>query len=731
MAEPEPTAAAPKWPLGVAAGLAVLGIAAAAAMALWPASRPDEESTSEMVPEESAATRGISNPDATFDRLDREIVGAKEDAPRIQAALGMVDFLLNAEGWRPENERQRMAREYLLALAAMNLPEKTRAAVAGSLFRLAVALRDGESLAEGVELLRGEPAMEEMPFDALCAEADALLELGKFPEAYERIDQLGGRPESADGPWDYLLRMARGVRLALENENAMDALLAHRRMEKSESIRKALFSELAERSADIAGCTLTQMEAEGSWNQAYVAANRNDPDAEIAFLQKTIEKGLTKFRVLANVRMNEVFRDQGRDLDQAMLLGRMVARPELRDYAVSELKKRLDKPADGRVAEELLVAVTHYVDVAASQVPPDPRLFYLAGRAAAWQQQHSVAEEYFQKAMAIAADSHLLGEIMMVRAEMAEARGDRESMLRYMIEAISLFPRHPKEADIRYTLLDQVALQPHSEVDLVGGIIGAVSRLPQDPRGVGGLLLVAHRLEEDGLYEMAEAYYRRAILLMTLQQVRDSKQMTAEALLGQARTMLAQDKESDADTLLRVMNTNMRWADYWNQSGPLWAAIAFKKGQYREGVRRWRHTCGPPGGELLPRLFELLVPDLGEWAALIDVAAPRRPARAPVGLVQSAAHAAFDQLLQNENLEEAERLLNIMESDSEWRDYLPLAEFRTRCLEKIAVPEKPFEQTAEWLKRHPVRSSDSEPPDLNAWISRAEAIAARVSALRM
>ena len=706
-----------------------MGLAASAALAIGrpaagdgKADEPDVGAIPEAV--------GVANPDAVFAYHDREIaMSPSGSVQRIQAALEMANFLLNAEGWRTEEQRNLMARQYVLAVADLKPEGKLRLRTATLLFRLAATMRDGELLAGGETLMRGDPPMEWIPYELQCAEADALLDFGDCVLAYERIDQLGYQKESNENPWPYLLRMARGIRHALENESAMEALAEHRGARGARPKPELLLSELAERSEDVSTCGTTEFEAEGLWNLAFVAERRGEADKQIDYLQQVISKGLTPFRALAYMRLNDALSKAGRGYEHATLLGRMIGRPELRAYGIGELEKRLGEPATPEIARELLTAVEHYVAVGTAVEPPSSSLLLAAGRAAFWQGWTEESEEYLKRAEASAADAKMLGEIMMLRADMAEARGDREGMIRYAVEVISLHPRHPREADIRFMLLQTMASQASSETDLVGGIIGAVTRLPQDPRGIDGLLMVARRLEDVSLYELAETYYRHAILLTTLQQVRDSKRLTAEALLGQARAMMRQGKGSEADALLRVMNTNSRWAEYWNQSGPLWASLAFQQGQFREGVRRWRHTCGPPGGKLLPRLFEMLVPNLGEWAPLIDVAMPKKPAQPTREMVVAAADAAIELLLRRDDLEGVEELIEMMAADADWGGQLPLAKYRTACLERVAK-ERPVDETYAWLKRNPVRSDDADALDLGQWIEKLGEIAGRVGTMR-
>ncbi len=728
---PRPASAKHGWAPWVGAGLMGLGAAVSISVALALRDSPPPKAPV-LLPEESAQAPNIPFPNAEFARLQAEVAGAETPEQKVPAGLAMVEFLRNAQNWRTETERYRMAREYALALAEHPLEISMRFRVARHLLELARVMQDAELLAAGSRLMRAEPAEEPIPFDLLCAEADGLIELGDPAEAYVRIDELGARAEGNGEPCGHLLRVVRGLRRALDHEAALQALQAHRKAGDGRPGRDDLLSELTDKAGALASCGSTDMEAESLWHQAYLARLRDAPDEEIGLLQQIVAKGMTPFRAGASMRLADLYRDQQRDMDHAQLLSQIVGRPELREFAQGELYRRLLFPATEEVARELLLAVDQVVGLDSETSPALAQLLVAASQMAIWQKWLPQAEQYLGQIEAHTLDREVLADSMYIRAGIAEANGQRQDMIRAYKEVLGLYPGHPKEADIRFELLEEMANHPFSEADLVGGVIGAVTRLPKDPRGISGLLMVARRLEELELYELAETYYRLTVLLNTMQQTRDVEGKSAEALLGQARVMAAQGKLAEADTLLRVINTNVRWAHLWSTSGPLWATLAFRQGQYREGIRRWRHTCGPPGGELLPRLFELLVPDLAGLSAPADGTMPRKPGVMPQELVELAVTAVLEQLLAANDYDGTERLLALVEKDPDWGGQLPLNKYRTRVLERL-VEHESTARAFEWLKQHPIQVSAEaapEAPELAKWVEGVEDVVRRVQSLR-
>ena len=720
----------PRWPLWVSAGFMLSGLLASIGIVLMQPKPPPP--TLPTVEEAVVVESSYPNPEGTFARLQDSLQAAKTPEERILLAVEMAEFLMDSVGWRPDQERQFMAREYLLALGELDLPAVMRHQLAGYLFRLALQLEDLELLDCGDRILSAGTEGEVIPFELLCAETDAIIELGGSERAFTLIDEVKARTENPEKSVEYLMRLTRGLRRALQDEDSMQVLWDHRHGEGGQPDREQIQRELSEASTVMIDSGLTPAEAEGMWNQAFLARQRGEVESEIALLRQIIEKGISPFRSPAYVRLADLMLEEGRDQKYAVLLGRMIGRPELRKHAVGELQRRMRKPATVDVAQELLLCVNQVLILGDEMPQPLAQMLLAASQMAIEQGWMPVAEQYLDQAEVLTLDRELLADSMVMRAEIAQARGDKEAMIRDYKEVISLYPGHPKEADIRFLLLQEMAGQPYSEADLVGGIIGAVTRLPKDPRGTRGLLMVAKHLEDLELYELAETYYRLSVLLSTMQLTRDVGGNTAEALLGQARTMAAQNKLAEADALLRVINTNTRWSDIWNTSGPLWSSLAFRQGQFREGIRRWRNTCGPPGGELLPYLFGLLVPDLVEMSSQIDSVIPKKPGIMPVELVDAAVRAAMEQLIQMDDFEAVERLMDMIDRDPEWKGKLPMNQYRIRTLERLAAKES-IDRTSEWLKRYPVLNSVETVKDteqLTQQLENVKAIRQRVRALR-
>lgn len=731
MDESGTSAVASRWPIGLAVFFVLLGAMVSASLALaWTLHPPGGEDPLAEEPPEATLQ---SNPDNLFLGLQADLAEAKTREQRLAAGLAMAEFLLTADAWRPDRDRFVMARDYLLALAAMDPDGWLRLRVAQHLFVVARDHLDEESLLAAEALLRPESEegadVPELSFDLLAAEIDSLLLLGDPAIVYQRIDELGERVQTPDESMQHVLRAARGCRLALEHEAAMEAFWAHRGEPVPANARERLMEELAASADSFIAASMTRIETEGLWHKAFLAGLRGEAESEIDTLQELIAKGMSPYRSAAYQRLAQLLREEHRDLEHADLLGRMLILPEQREFAVGELQARLLEPATEEVAQSLFLAVNHYLELEASDpAAPLPALLVAAGQMAIEQNQLSAAERYLDQAETLTLDRKRLSDIMMARAEIARLRDNHTEMIHYYKDVLHFYPGHPQEGDIRFILLQEMAAQPFREADLVGGIIGAITRLPADPRGIRGLLMVAQRLEDQELYDLAETYFRLAVLLGTLQQTRDTDGRTAEALLGQARVMAAQGKWAEADALLRVISTNVRWSDIWNVSGPLWSDLAFRQGQFREGIRRWRHTCGPPGGDLLPYLFETLVPDLGEWSVQLESVTPRKPGRVPPTLVQAAVEAVLEQLLENNDYAGVQELMDRIENDPEWKGKLPLERYRIRTLERMAAQE-PAGRTFAWLKEHPVEihaGGDANLSKLTDWIDYVEAVNERI-----
>lgn len=669
----------------------------------------------------------VGRPEQVFQRLSNRITAADSPEERVDAVLEMVDFLLDADHWRPERERHIMVREYLLALAERPPEdEEQHLALAEKLLQMAAVMRERALYNAATNLLLEDIPKETIPISVLLAETDALLALAEYALAYKQIDPLSARAHTPQEQALYTLRQARGLRAAFAYPAAMEALLTHRNLSETDTVRDELLEELDALATALSLFADIELGAEGLMLRAFVAAQRDNVEKEIDALQRAIARGASSSRPQAYIQLLERLGAEGRDAEFAVLLTSMMSRPELRDRAITELHARLQTPVEPEVLRDLLQATRFHVELSTPQDPLRPALLVAAARAAMQEGWTEIATEYLDMVEQHVVDRRVQADAMLLRAQLAESRDDIHHMIYYLNEVITLYPGHPQEADIRFKLLHSLAEVQFSEADLVSSIMGAVSRVPRDQRGLDGLLLVAQRLESLDLYDQAEVYYQRVVLLSSLMGLQEVSKQVSVALLGQARCMVGLRRDADADALLRVINTNPRWTDIWHESGPLWSAIAFRHRQPREAIRRWRHTCGPPGGALLPFLFQLLVPDLAEWPQSVVIGGkPRRPPRVPYVLMEAAIDLAMEQLLQQNDYEQLDRLLTLIENDEEWKRQLPLNEYRTRCLQHL-VAREPSSRILEWMERHPVSVTDEDQEEIPVDVTRLKELIGEV-----
>jgi tetratricopeptide (TPR) repeat protein len=682
------------------AGMLVLALAAAVTVYFLAPRPPAPVQEDAALSEEEAAqaTNGRAPVGTAFEFYQQGLILAQTDEEKIAAALEMADFLMQDGYWRSREERLPMAREYLLAALDMHPNHEQILYIAQQLFVLAGTLKEQRLIDAARSALDEAMEMENWPFDLLITYTDALYTLSDTT-LYDMLGRLRDRASTRMEQLAYQMRMARGLYLALEKPEAMRALFARRNLAVPENARELLLERLEENALLMTESGHTEKEAEGLLHLAYIAGDRGQVDDEIELLRRAIARGASASRSSAYTRLTRTLREQGRQEEVAAALGRKIRHEELRAEAARELLEMLEITTAEEVVRELLLNVNYHVAVTQTLTQPDNHLLLAAAKAAIRQGWQDTAEQYLAQVEANSVDRRVLADVMLQRAELAQNRGDIDETIALMNEVISLFPGHPEEGNIRFMILEAMASRPHSEADLVGGVMGAIIREPQDPRGLTVLLAVAERLEAQHLYELAESYYRRAILFSSLQPSADRAVLTAKATMGQARMMWKTGRLADADALLRVINANTSWADIWQESGPLWAAIAFSQGQAREGIRRWRQTCGPPGGQLLPYVFDLLVPDLAEWSVRVDSGTYRRPVRVPYEMAELAVGAVVDDLLKHEEYDRLEALLQMAANDPEWGHRLPLKAYRTRWFEQLAERASAAE-LMQWVEQY-------------------------------
>jgi len=624
---------------------------------------------------------------------------------RTEAGVDMVRFLLDVEGPVPPPVRWKMAREYVLALMDRHPGGDTQCRIWEYSMRISAAARDQDLWRRAAAWRELNPPDREPPFSALLAEWDARWALDDPVRGqWSRMEDAARSPAETD---EIRLRQALMLGRVMHDSTLLSAAAERENATDLDGLQAMLLARWESAVTDMEASRVARIRSEAPWHRARIYAWRGETEAEIEALFAAVEQANPRVMPLAVPRLIERLRSEDRHSKADEIIGRMLRSPEMTPYAIAALQQRLGGPLDGDTLPRLLDYVDRYVSGLSPEQGRSPELLQQAAQAAAGQGYLDRADGYLQLVEPHSIDRRAWADLLLSRAELARHRGDRESVVRYAEAMVAAYPGHPREADARFLWFEEVGNIPFSEGRLIMGITEAVIRNPRDERTLEGLLLVARRLEEQGLFEAAKSHYRRAVLLSSVQQPAETTPSTAMALLGQARMLLRMGRDREADPLLRAMTMGDYTPDLRAEAGLLWSTVALREGQHVEAVRRWRETAGPPGDPLVAYLFGVLVPD----AADLAFRWPSRPREAvdivPPELIKAAADAAVDLLLRTHDFDGLDRLFTLAEQDPAWRLVLPLPRYRIRALEH-RIAEGSVADVAAWLKRQGVEVSEAQ-----------------------
>ncbi|HAS83692.1 MAG TPA: hypothetical protein DCS43_13725 [Verrucomicrobia bacterium] len=639
---------------------------------------------------------------------------ATDDTEQIRAILAMINFLMTDNNWQPAEQRYRMAAEYILALQKRQIQDpQQRQLLIETALRLA-GVTSNRHLWDFAQTFgksgENEPATEKS-FTMLTAEFEALLAL---KEQQSTFTALAALEKSAQD--DKQLSYVRHQRLkllwmAIENDGWREACTIRYPGETAEAMLKQIEEQLTVDSNNQATCGTASFEADALVSKAKLALRKQDHDLAILELFKAIEKKGAASQGTAAGLLLQILNTQQRHEDMDRLRLVMLADPGMEHQALEDLAVQLDTVTVEARQKALLIAVDEHARLAIQGRKPQQNVLIRAAEIAIVLKDWDRAAQYLKTSASGEAPRQLHARRLHLQAQLAEKQGDKRALVKNLHDLITTYPDDQVMAgNAQFMLLSVLEEYPLAAADLVGVVVGATLRFPRDPRNINSLLNVAHKLEAFGLPVVAQKYYRHVILLSSLQIQRTTEiqKATAEATLGQARTLLTMGQDKEANHLLRTINGLVQWSDVWPESGPLWSAIALRHGQHREAVRRWRQTCGPPGGDVLPYLFGILVPD----AASIQLKPPGASRPAPAAptpyLMEAVVDAAFKVLLERNAFDEIDKMLTRIAADPLWSQHIPLDPMRVKTLEHILARE-PAEQVISWMNRQAVANTKGTP----------------------
>ena len=205
--------------------------------------------------------------------------------------------------------------------------------------------------------------------------------------------------------------------------------------------------------------------------------------------------------------------------------------------------------------------------------------------------QFETSAHYLEKLLTLSSDEALQGKAIFNQAETCLQKGEFNSAENWLIRYLDRFEYGKLRSEALFKLFDVMAKRKGAalaDLMLVGS--SAAIENPRDPRAVSILASVARMLEDIGLQELAQEQYRR-IALINYVSIDGHKalvkmDLVGQAMVGQARCLLALNKKLEADRLLRELCNNYHKGPVHSEAAYWWSCMALDAEQLVEAERR-------------------------------------------------------------------------------------------------------------------------------------------------
>lgn len=734
--------------IGSTAALALLLIAIGmiAAMSLTTAVAHRAAQTAKMPPLQRHLARAVErermNDEGRALYHYRQAMGfTTNQAERAQIALDIAKLLVKEGAWCPARERHIMAADTIIALADADFAQPDQIRLAACALTILPDYRENTFIetAHGLIARLGEPDTLPYRFNARAFEAFFALQ-----DADATCRTLAVLESTATEAQTEQMRLrqyrTRTLWRALRQDAWRLAFAGHHpafpetvsKTEQQEHLRELLVADVE--ALRQSGLPAYQFEALAM--TALLAVERQDMQTAITTLKEAVFNTEARGREQAAARLLALLKQAGRPEDIDTARSEMLKEASMQPAALHDIRIEMVNHTAPERFRLLFETIADNLDKLDWSHPAVRDLFVNAADIAIERGELDIAEIAI-RALSGHTKDPTEPRLRMQQARLAALNGNPEDAAHHLYVLLSGTPPPDLETQARFMLVEMVATPPINITHLVGNAIGNAQKRPQDLRSMKGILMTAQQLEDLKLYDLSLSYYQKLALLGSIHgpQSDDTQTLSAKGMLGQARVLLTMDRDQEADSILRRINSHKQLASVWSESAPLWAAIAMRQGQSREAYRRWKQACGPSNDSLLPLLFEILVPN--PQTLLIQPVFVSRPppSQPPPQLIKAAADAAFKRLIEQGDHVQIDMLLTRMQAATQWHALLPLNRYRVEALNYMQASQ-PAEAVLEWMQRHAIEidgaASNQETllstEDLRERLVEADSIAMRARA---
>ncbi len=542
--------------------------------------------------------RSINEDSTNIEELNRAsrflhlaIDNAEQTDTKNDASLAMGEYLL-ARARHDPIPYALMAKQYLLALLDVETRSQERIRAYKALIVIAYLTKDFNAMQtayrEVAPLINDTDELGRI----LLLKAEICLEKGTWRDMRMILAQAGPIVEDPRRKNEFDMLEAMADEQVLLSEDWFDEWKADREnMTDDEKLRAELFEQTIKQFRTLSESGVVRVKAEVFFRIA-----------RLYFHEGMFEKARTAFGDFLQLEpvvhqaetllmMARTARTLGRLPEAEEMISSFLTQFPWESAAEDEFIAVVDESIRQGRLEQALTLIENYPRLPTSEGTLS-ELLCKAGQLAASLGRHDQARDYFERVISLNARNDLVVTAMLALVNIDLALNDLDGAREWLLSYLNRFPFEVKQGDALFALLDIDIRRNAAMADILNVAVTAVNECPEDPRTAAALMLVAHEIEDAGLFELAAEQYNKVALLYYVHKTNNPEhadEATAfRAMLGNARCLMKLgDRQHEAGQILRKLCSDTAPGPLRSEALNLWAMLALSQDQKTEARRRF------------------------------------------------------------------------------------------------------------------------------------------------
>lgn len=583
------------------ATLAVIVLAAGVAFAvnrLWPKLK---EVHNEVKGEKDLASKNhlklaeeymhIGKFDESFASLQNALDSSVTQEARVEAGLLMGQLLVSKARTEPVPYAL-MAKQYLLAVLDMEKRPEVRLMVFRQLIMVAAIMKDVDGIVSMTKDAKALVTDPDAKVELLLIQLDAQLDAGTWKDVKALLIEAD-KAMSASTRWqyDYAIRSAMVSEKLLMKREWFDEWRKDHPTVSADELKARLFDNTVAKFNVLLGSGVEKLMEEARFRNARLYYQAGQFAEAQKRLSDYFNRDPVKHVDETLLMMTSLARQEGRTADAEEMMLIFLKRFPWNRAAAAELLSVVDMAMEKGHLKESLGLLEKFSSLPSAD-KMRPELLAKSGDVAVKLGLYDRAEYHFKKLMAIGCSDRLAVTAMLSLADVCTRKKDYEGAKAWLTRLINRYPYEKRSSEALYGLSEIFEKISTNTADIISMAVVAAKRGPDDPRAMTALLMAARKLEEMGLTGLAQVQYSR---ISTLGNVRvsgqgserlDSASPIAQAMLGDARCLIAMKDSMRADRVLRELCNSVDKGPLLSEAAFWWASLAADRRQHMEARRR-------------------------------------------------------------------------------------------------------------------------------------------------